>query len=386
MNYTVTEEQKSLQERIARFCTEEIAPISLILDNTASHGEGARLVKDNIKKMARIGYLGLCHGTVYGGAGISMVSQTIAGEELAKACPATFYAADVSSRLFGTALELFGTKEQKERYLPGVIDGDIIGSFGMSDVNRDGNIFAEKRDNRWVINGNSTVVANGSIAGLFIFIAQTGKGIGDDRSMTAFLIDAAGSGISIGEPYNNAGFRGLPIADITLKDCEASEEYVLGGIDEGTHVLIAIQKIQNLGMAVCSLGISMACMQEAKQYFADMSDAEKTVRLSQSVSFKLADMMIMTDISRLLIHKAAWAMDVNDGEAAVLASCANVFAGESAGAISGWLMNVEGSDGYKRGTMAEKLYRDAKFCEIGGGTAEYLRDFIGTDMLDRFKN
>lgn len=382
MNYGITKEQQALKDRMRDLFTGDFASATSTLDRASSPEEIDGIMKAKIKKLADEGYLGLGHAGMYGGTDEDMVGLSVAGEELARACPSTFYSVHVSTWLVGSVLALSGSEGLKSKYLPGIISGEKIGSIAPSTLGETPGISAEKKGNRWILNGTAPAMINAPIADICIIMAHTGNDSGRDGEITAFLVEKDAQGMLIKRRYNQAGFRGVAMADVCLDNSEVSEENIIGTVGTGAELIKLLSPRHHLGLAMCSLGIARACMEETRLCL----EGEAAAGLSQSMSFKLADMMIMTDIARLLEHKAAWAMDNNDSEAAVLASCARVFAGESAVAISGWLVDILGSESYEQGSVAERLYRDAKFAEIAGGKIENLRDFIGINVLDRFQN
>jgi alkylation response protein AidB-like acyl-CoA dehydrogenase len=381
--------QKSIKDNFSTFCSKELAPRAPLLDK-ASDDEVKVLIKENIRKLAEIGFLGIGHEEKYGGTNLDLITQSIAGEEVARACASSFLSGGASCGLFGTPLRLFGTEEQKQKYLPGIIKGDIIGSFGLTEPEAGTDAAAikttaVKKGNEWVLNGSKTFITNAPIADVCLVMAYNDKSAGPGSGVTAFIVDSNASGYAVGKPFDKLGFRGSPTAEIFFDDCRVRDSAVLGEVGKGFIQAMQTLEFGRLGMATVSLGIAVACMEAANAYSKERKAFGRPINRFQEISFKLADMMIMTDISRMLIFKAAWAKEIKDPESAVLASCAKLFASESATQISSMAVQVFGGYGYIKEFPVERLYRDAKLGEIGEGTSEIQRVLIARSILDRFK-
>jgi alkylation response protein AidB-like acyl-CoA dehydrogenase len=389
MNYSLNDVQKSIKDNFSTFCSKELAPRAPLLDK-ASDDEVKVLIKENIKKLAGIGFLGIGHEEKYGGTNLDLITQSIAGEEVARACASSFLSGGASCGLFGTPLRLFGTDEQKQKYLPGIIKGDIIGSFGLTEPEAGTDAaaiktMAVKKGNEWVLNGSKTFITNAPIADVCLVMAYNDKAAGPGSGVTAFIVDSNAPGYAVGKPFDKLGFRGSPTAEIFFDDCRVPDSAVLGEVGKGFIQAMQTLEFGRLGMATVSLGIAVACMEAANAYSKERKAFGRPINRFQEISFKLADMMIMTDISRMLIFKAAWAKEIKDPESAVLASCAKLFASESATQIASMAVQVFGGYGYIKEFPVERLYRDAKLGEIGEGTSEIQRVLIARSILDRFQ-
>ncbi|MBN2080168.1 MAG: acyl-CoA dehydrogenase family protein [Spirochaetes bacterium] len=388
MDYDLTPEQLSIKENFAKFCTKEIEPRAEMLDR-ASHGEVDTLIKENMKKLASIGYLGMGHEEEFGGTDLDLISQAIAGEEVSKACASTFLSCGASSGLFGVPLRFFGNAEQKKKYLPGIIAGDIVGCFGLTEPEAGSDAAsikttAVKKGDTWVINGTKTFITNATIADVALVFAYNDREKGPGAGVTCFLVDKGTKGFSVGKPFDKMGFRGSPTAELIFEDCEVPESSVLGEVGRGFIQAMQTLEYGRIGMATVSLGIAVKCLEHANKYSKERTAFGKPINRFQEVAFKLADMMIMTDVSRLLIYQACWAKELKDPEAAILASVAKVFASESATQISSMAVQVHGGYGYIKEFAVERLYRDAKLGEIGEGTSEIQRVLIAKDLIRKY--
>ncbi len=388
MNYDLTQEQLSIKENFAKFCAKEIEPFAQALD-AAPHDEVEKLIRANIKKLAGIGYPGMAHEDKYGGTDLDLISQMIAGEEVAKACASTFLSSGASSGLFGIPVRRFGSAAQKEKYLPGIVKGELVGCFGLTEPGAGSDAAgittsAEKKGDRWVLNGAKTFITNASIADAALIFAYTDRARGPGAGVTSFIVDKGTPGFTAGKPFEKMGFRGSPTAELFLSDCAVPESAVLGEVGKGFIQAMQTLEYGRIGMATVCLGIAVRCMELANAYSKERKAFGKPINRYQEISFKIADMAIQSDVARLLIYQAAWAKDTGNPESAVLASVAKVWASEAATQCSSLAVQVHGGYGYMKEFPVERLYRDAKLGEIGEGTSEIQRVLIAKDLIRRY--
>jgi alkylation response protein AidB-like acyl-CoA dehydrogenase len=385
MNYELSDAQKTIQEKYAGFCTERLAPRAAALDSSCDGGK-LDLIRENHRLLAEIGYHGIGHPAVYGGGGCDLASQVIAGEQVAKSCPSTYLSAMASGAVCGTAIALFGSGEQKERYLPGIASGKTIGCFAVTEYESgsDASAIATsslQRNGAFILNGVKSYVTNAPIADLCVIMARDEGG-----DISAYIVEAANPGLSAGRSPKTMGLRGAPMGEIVLKNCEIPAGSVLAAKGSGLELYRRMQDYISLFMATGSLGIASAAMDCSNAYSKERKAFGRIINRYQEVSFRLAEMMILSDLARLLTYRAAWEMDGALPEAATSASCAKLFASEAATQISSWAVQIHGGRGYIEGNQAERLYRDARFGEIAGGSAELQRIAIARSVLDRFRD
>ena len=382
MDYRHSDAHTQLKEKMAAFCESGIAPGAAFLDACGSE-EAALKMKSNFKSLAAQGYFELLLGDDFTG-------QAVAGEELAKACPSTFLSAMSSACAFGRALTLSGTADQKS-ILPALASGYMVGALAMTeeDAGSDMNSMqttAERRNDRWVLNGSKDLVANALIAEKFLVLAWTDRDAGLERGTTLFLIDRSEAGLSVGERIETLGLRGALTAGIRLEKCSLGDDAILGGeAGLGRQQLRRILDEIKIGIAVLSVGIGEAGMDDSTKHAKAKKAFGKPIGLFEGVGAKLATMYTLNDIGRMMIYRACWAMEKGDPEASVLASCAKLFASEGVEQIAGMAMQVNGGHGYLKGALSERLYRDARFAALAYGTSEMQRSFIAKDTLDKFK-
>jgi len=388
MDYSLTDEQLALQESFRKFCDKEIKPNADKLDK-ADYAEADKLMKQNFKKLAEFGYTGMCHEEKYGGSGKDLVTQCVAQEELARVCAATFLSVGGSLGLCGLPIAHFGTDAQKKKYLPKLISTEMIGAFGLTEPEAGSDAIgikttARKKGDRYILNGSKTFISNGPIADIAVVMAVTGKPEEKGRNVSSFIVEKGMKGFSAGKHLDKMGYRGAPTSELFFDDCEVPAENLLGVENEGFIQAMKTLEYGRIGMAVVALGIAVACMEESITYAKERHQFGRPIGKFQMVGFKLSDMKVLTDVSRLLIYKAAWHKDNNHPEAATMASIAKLTASEASTKISSWAVQIHGGYGYMTEYPVERLYRDAKLGEIGEGTSEIQRLLIARDVLAKY--
>jgi butyryl-CoA dehydrogenase len=383
MDYELSDAHKSLQAEMGAFCREQIASGAALFDEALPEEAAARMTS-NIKTLAGARFLNIMLGE-------DLLGSCVAGEELARVCPSTYLAAVSSSITFGRAMKRFGTDTQQQRYLPLLAAGEAIGAFACTEAEAGSDLggmatTAEKRDGRWILNGEKDLVTNAPIADAFLILAWTDREAGLEEGMTLFVIDRETIGVTIGRPLETMGLRGAPTAGIHMVNCTVADEAILGGVvGAGWGRVQALLEEIKLALSVLCVGVGMACMDESTRHARAKKAFGKPIGLFEGVGAKLATMFTLNDIGRMMTFRAAWAMEQKDPEGPVLASCAKLFTSEAAGKIADLAMQVHGGHGYLKGAAVERFYRDARFAQLAYSTSEMQRAFIARDSLDRFR-
>ncbi len=382
IDYELTKEQKELQGRIAAFCRTDIAPAAASLDSAAKE-KVPEILRGQFRKLGAAGYLDLLLNGDF-------VSQCMAGEELAKSCPATFLAAMSSGTAFGMALQCFGTQAQKARFLPGIASGDTIGALACTEAEAGSDLSglstkAEKKGDRWVLTGSKDLVTNAPVADAFLVLAWTDREAGLEKGLSMFLVARGTEGLAVGPTLETMGLRGAPTAGINLSGCSVAADALVGDAGGGYILLGRITEWLKLSLSAMSVGLGVACMEVSTGHGKGKKAFGKPIGLFEGVGAKLAIMFTQNDLGRLLTLRAAWSLDHQEAEAPVLASCAKLFTSESVNKIADLAMQVHGGHGYVKGSAIERLYRDARFAELAYGTSEMQRAFIARDSLNRYK-
>jgi butyryl-CoA dehydrogenase len=383
MNFELNETQKNLRKTMAAFCQKEILPGAAALDDTPKD-RIAGMLAANMRKLGNAGYLNLLLED-------DLISQCVAGEEVAKACPATFLSAMSTATAFGMPIKRFGTSGQKGEFLPGVAKGDFIGCLACTEADAGSDLSgfttaAEKKGDRWVISGSKYLVTNAPMADAFLVLAWTDRDAGLHGGLTFFILEKGTPGLSVGTPLETMGLRGALVSKITLDGCAMTAAAVLGGDPgRGYEQFNLVMEYVKLALSAMSVGLGMACMEESTQYAKSRKAFGKPIGLFEGVGAKLAIMFTSNDLGRMMAARAAWAMEQQDPESPILTSCAKLFTSEAVNEIADLAMQVHGGHGYLKGATVERLYRDARFAVIAYGTSEMQRAFIARDSLDKFK-
>jgi len=383
MDYQLSPIEMKMQQDLADFCRTEIAPRAKMLD-CGSRPEVCANMKENLKMLSGGG----CLEAGYQGDVIDLIAVYLAGEEIAKACPATFLSARASTFLCAGALRLFGTPEQKKRYIPDLMKADLVGAFAYSEEQAGTDMAAittaARNDGKaWRLTGDKNVVVNAPIADVFLVLAYSEKDAGAEGGMSLFICDKGAAGLSVGKPVETMGLRGVPLAGLCLNNCAAAG--ILGDTPGKGHEQVnRILAMGKVGIAALCVGIGNACTEISVKHAKERTAFGKPIGLYQDVGFRLADMFTINDLGRMLALRAAWAFNTGEYEADILAACAKLFASESVTKIANWGMQIFAGHGYVAGCDIERLYRDAKFGEICEGASEMQRSLIARGELDKF--
>jgi isovaleryl-CoA dehydrogenase len=383
MNFELNEFQKNLQKTMAAFCQTEILPGAAELEAMPKEQVAAAL-KTSLKKLGAAGYLNLLLED-------DLISQCVAGEEAARACPATFVCAMSTATAFGLPVKRFGASAQQKKYLPGVIRGDFIGGLACTEADAGSDLAgirttAEQRGSHWILNGSKYLVTNAPIADALLVLAWTDHAAGLDKGLTFFIVEKGAKGMTVSPPLETMGLRGALISEITFENCELSDDAVLGHeIGHGYGQFTQTMEYLKLALSAMSVGLGTACMEDSTKYAKARKAFGKPIGLFEGVGAKLATMFTSNDLGRMLTYRAAWAMEQQDPESPVLTGCAKLFTSEAVNEIADLAMQVCGGHGYVKGSTVERLYRDARYAVIAYGTSEMQRAAIAKESLDKFK-
>ena len=379
MDYELSEEQKKFKADFRSFCDKEIAPRAITVDQEGTFSF------ENHKRLAEIGILGLPFPEHYGGGGKPLLTCALAWEELARACPSTFLSSGIGCLLPGMAVHLFGSGEQKQKYLGGLCRGEQIPAWAVTEPQTGSDTAALKTEalregTAYVLNGTKAFVTNGPIADWVVFLAVTDRSAPPNQRLTAFLVEKGIPGMSVGFPLDKLGARGSPTSDVTLQYCSLPEGQLIGEEGKGYALMEKINQYGRLSSAAYSLGVSQASLEEAIRYAQKRQAFGRPIAHFQEVSFKVADMQMFVDTGRLLLYRAAWMMDEGMDADSDL-SIAKLFLSESATWCAANAVQVHGGHGFLKGVKAEQLYRDAKLGDLRDGTSEMQRRKIALNLL-----
>jgi butyryl-CoA dehydrogenase len=378
MDFSLTDEQQQYLKSLREFLTNEISPHSAEMDRT----ETFRC--DNLKALADFGYTGLNFPETYGGTDADFVTATMAGIEVSRACASTSLSVGASMALCGYPILKYGTEEQRQRFLPKLISGEWLGALALTEPGAGSDLAsiktrAERHGDTFIINGTKTYITNGPIADLILtFVATSGEE--GRRGYNLLFVEGDAKGLVRGRKLEKMGVRGSPTSELYFEDCEVSAANLLGEEDKGFPLLMKCLAYDRVSMASFCLGIAKASLDEALKYATTRKAFGKTLAEHQEINFKIAEMKAEIDTAELLILRAAWLHD-QGLDVSTEASVAKLYASEVAKRAADHAVQIHGGAGYFRDYRVERLYRDARLCEIGEGTSEIQRMIIARSIL-----
>ncbi len=380
MNFDLTPEHQRIRAEVRRFAEQEIAPRARHVDET---GE---FPVETLRKMAELGLMGLPFPEEYGGAGADSISTAIAIEEIARACGSTALIYSAHLGLGCAPIAMFGTEEQKQRFLRPAAEGRHLGAFALTEPHAGSDAGATRTTARlengeWVINGAKMWITSASVAGHLIVTAVTDPG--ERHSISAIIVPAGTPGLSFGKPEAKMGLRGSVTNAVTFEDVRVPEENLLGRRGRGLQQFLAVLDGGRVGIGAMAIGLAQAAFEIASAYARERTAFGKLIGAYESVSNMIADMAVGLEAARLLVYQAAWLKDQGrqySREAAI----AKLYASEVGEKICRDAIQVLGGYGYSSEYPLERIYRDQRLLTIGEGTSEILRVVIARQILGEF--
>lgn len=377
MNFTLTEEQLMIQKMMREFADEEVAP------GAEARDKNKEFPVEIFQKLSKLGMMGLPFPEEYGGGGADTISFAIAVEELSRACGSTgiTYSAHVS--LGGAPLNLFGTHEQKEKYLTPICTGESFGAFGLTEPNAGsdagGTETTAVMDNgEWVINGSKCYITNASYAKHLALTAITNRN-NSDKEISAIIVPTDAKGFRVIDNYEKMGLHSSNTTELFMEDVRVPEENLLGKRGDGFKQFLVTLDGGRIGIGAMAVGIAQAAYEKALAYAKERKQFGRSISKFQAIQFKLADMAMKIELARLMVYKAAWLKDQGK-KFSKEASMAKLYASEACMQICSESVQVHGGNGYMRDYHVERYFRDAKLLEIGEGTSEVQRIVIAREI------
>ena len=378
LNFDLGESADMLRDSVRSFAADEIAPRAAEIDRTNE------FPNELWRKLGDLGVLGITAEEEYGGAGMGYLEHVVAMEEISRASASVGLSYGAHSNLCVNQIRKNGTAEQKTRYLPKLISGEHIGALAMSEPNAGSDVVsmklrAEKKGDRYVLNGTKMWITNGPDADTLVVYAKTDVNAGP-RGITAFLIEKSFKGFSVAQKLDKLGMRGSNTGELVFEDCEVPEENILGGVGRGVNVLMSGLDYERAVLAGGPLGIMQACMDVVIPYVHDRKQFGQSIGEFQLMQGKLADMYTIMNAAKAYVYAVAKACD--RGETARKdAAGAILFAAEKATWMALEAIQTLGGNGYINEYPTGRLLRDAKLYEIGAGTSEIRRMLIGRELF-----
>ena len=379
MNFNLGEEIEALRETVRRFAAEEIAPRAAEIDRLNSFPE------DLWEKMGALGLHGITVAEADGGTGMGYLAHSVAIEEISRASASVGLSYGAHSNLCVNQIARWGTAHQKQTYLPGLISGAHVGSLAMSEPGAGSDVVgmrlhAEKRNDRFVLNGNKMWITNGPDATTLVVYAKTDFEAGP-RGITAFLIERGMAGFSTGEKLDKLGMRGSNTCELIFEDCEVPYENILGDEGKGANVLMSGLDFERVVLAAAPVGIMAAAMDIVVPYIHEREQFGRPIGTFQLMQGKIADMYTTMNACRAYVYAVAAACDRGETTRKDSAGCI-LYAAEKATQVALEAIQALGGNGYINDYGAARLVRDAKLYEIGAGTSEIRRMLIGRELFN----
>jgi len=372
-------EQVLLRRTAREFARRDVAPRAAALDATQS------FPTESWRQAAELGFLGAVAPPEYGGAGLGLAELCIIGEELAAACVSTAATILHQADMVVGRLARHASEEQKRRWLPGLIDGSLIGCLAMTEPEAGSDVMsmrtrAQRTDGGWRLTGTKTFITNGPVADLALVYARTGGR--EDRQLGLFAIPTDSPGFARGRKFSKMGWRGSPTGELILDDCEVGDDALVGGPSGGRAILLTGLDSERVLLAAESVGIAQGALEAALDYARERRQFGRPIGEFQLIQGKLADMYTETEAARALTWTAAARVEAGANLGArELASAAKLLAGDVAMKVTTEAVQVLGGYGYIDEFPVERYMRDAKLMQIGGGTAEIQRFIIARALL-----
>ena len=376
MDFEFNDDQKMLQQQIREFAQEVVAK------GAAERDQEANMPDDLHQQLAELGLFGISIPEEYGGAGLGTVESSIVVEEISRACAGTGVYLSAHNSLCVDPIMIFGTAEQKQKYLPRLASGEV-GCLSLTEPGSGSDAGAATcqavlKDDGWHVDGTKIFVTNGKQARIMALIAVTDP---DDRKrrLSAFVVETDAPGLRIGKLEKKLGIRCSSTAEFVFEDCVLPKDALLGERGRGMRVGLTTLNGGRIGIAAQALGIAEACLEEATQYAKTRVQFGRPIGKFPAIQSKLTDMAVGIEMARLLIYRAAWYKDT--GKDYVQAGAmAKLFASEVASQAANHAVQVFGGYGYCDEYPVERLLRDAKITELYEGTSEIHRMVIARTL------
>jgi isovaleryl-CoA dehydrogenase len=379
LNFDLGDTADMIRDSVRSFSSDNIAPIADEIDKTN------KFPRELWPKLGDLGVLGITVEEEYGGAGLGYLEHVIAMEEISRSSAAIGLSYGAHSNLCVNQIRRNGTEAQRQRYLPKLISGEHVGALAMSETGSGSDVVsmrlrAEKRGDRYVLNGTKMWITNGPQADTLVVYAKTDPGAGP-RGITAFLIEKHFKGFRTAQKLDKLGMRGSDTSELVFEDCEVPAENVMGEEGDGVRILMSGLDYERAVLSAGSIGIMQACMDLVMPYVHDRKQFGQPIGSFQLMQGKIADMYVTLSAARAYVYAVAKACDRGqttrkDAAGAIL------YAAEKGVWMALQAIQTLGGNGYINEFPAGRLLRDAKLYEIGAGTSEIRRWLIGRELFE----
>ena len=381
MDFSLTDEQRAIQETARAFARQEVDPIVDEID------ESQRFPREVILKAGELGFLGILFPEEYGGAGLGYVEYVLVVTELSRVDPSVGISVAAHNSLCSNHIYKFGNDEQRHRWLTPLASGRKIGAWSLTEPGAGSDAAgtrtrAERVEGGWVLNGAKTFTTHGREGDVCVVFAVTDPAGPRHHNISAFVLDRGMAGFRAGKKENKLGIRASDTSEVIMEDCFVGEDHLLGDVGEGFIQALQILDGGRISIAALGLGTAKGAFDAARSYAKERQQFGQPIAGFQAIRFMLAEMATSIAAAECLTFAAAEAMD-HGRAVSRLASQAKLFAGESAVFCAERGVQIHGGYGFIKDYRAEKYFRDSKICTIGEGTSEIQRLVIARLLLGR---
>ena len=382
MDFAPTEEHRMIRRMVRDFAEKEIAPRAEEIDETDQFPD------DLFRRMGALGIIGLPFPEEYGGSGGNYTSLVIALEEIARVSGSMAITLDAQTSLYCEPIYLFGTEEQKRKYLAPAARGEKIGAFGLTEPQAGSDAGATRtravrdgRTNEWVINGQKNFITNGSIADFVVITAKTDPEKGT-RGISAFIVERGTPGFEAGRDEKKMGLKGSVTSELFFEDCRIPAENLLGQENAGFKQFLTTLDAGRVAIGAMAVGLAQGAFERAVAYAKERVQFGQPIAKFQAIQWMIADMATEIEAARLMIHRAAW-LRVRGERFTKEAAMAKLLATEMSERVCHKAIQIHGGYGYVQEYEVERMYRDQRLCAIGEGTNQIQRLVIARQILGR---
>jgi len=375
----LTEEQQLLRDTVRDFAQNELLPQAIAIDRDS------RFPVETFRKMAELGLLGLPIPPEYEGAGVDTLTMTLVIEELAACCGSTALGVAAHTSLCLWPVWHFGNEDQRRRFVPDLAAGRKLGAFGLTEADAGSDAggtrtTAVRKGDHYVLNGSKVFITNANYADTFVVTAVTDAARGTRGGISSFILERGLPGFSIAKGDEKLGMRGSDWGELSFQDCRVPVANRLGAEGQGFNNFMQTLDGGRVGIGSLAVGLARGAYERSLRFAQERSAFGKAIAQQQAIAFKLADMAVQIDASRLLVRRAAALRDAGRPYTRE-ASMAKLFASEAAMRVTFDAIQVHGGYGFTCEYHVERMYRDAKLCTIGEGTSEIQRLVISREIL-----
>ena len=384
MDLHLSKEHEMLRKMYRDFAENEVKPLAEWVDENEAFPE------ETVKKMAKLGMMGIYFPKEYGGAGADVLSYVMAVEEMSKVCGTTGVIISAHTSLCAAPIFENGTEEQKKKYLPKLCSGEWIGAFGLTepgagtDAQGQQTTAVKNENGDWVLNGSKIFITNAGYANVFIIIAITGvstdKKGRKKKEISSFIVERTDKGFSVGKHEKKMGIRGSSTCELIMEDCVIPGDRLLGKQGKGFSIAMKTLDGGRIGIASQALGLAEGAIEETIKYTKERVQFGRRISQFQNTQFQLADMYAKTEAAKWLVYSAAMKKQ-NHEPYSMDAAMAKLVAAETASDVTRRCVQLFGGYGYTREYPVERMMRDAKITEIYEGTSEVQRMVISGSFL-----